>query len=89
MVETKRKELVQFVIINRRIKMSIKTQKQLAVLMHQHAVLQKEHKLCEELIRNLKKDKEALEAKVKELERKQTSKSSSRKTSRKKENKEG
>lgn len=69
--------------------MSIKVQKQLAVLMHQHNALQKEHKLCEELIENLKKDKEALEAKVKELEKKQVSRSSSRKTSKKKEDKEG
>jgi hypothetical protein len=48
--------------------MSIKAEKQLAVVRHQFVKLQKEHALCEQLVIDLKKDKDVLAAKCKELQ---------------------
>tara|TARA_A100001201_G_scaffold143445_1_gene145115 strand:- start:2437 stop:2649 length:213 start_codon:yes stop_codon:yes gene_type:complete len=50
--------------------MSIKAEKQLAVLRHQFVKLQKEHLLCEQLVTDLKKDKDTLAEKCKELQSK-------------------
>lgn len=55
--------------------MSIRAEKQLAVLQHQFVNLQREHQLCEELITNLKKDKDALNKKCEELQAKLNAKS--------------
>jgi peptidoglycan hydrolase CwlO-like protein len=50
--------------------MSIRAEKQLAVLKHQFAKLQNEHQKCKEAIVELKKDKEECEKKCKEFEAK-------------------
>ena len=67
--------------------MSIKAEKQLAVLRHQFVKLQKEHALCEQLIVDLKKDKDTLAKKCKDLEDKLNAKSKTtkRRTVKKKE----
>lgn len=67
--------------------MSIKAEKQLAVIRHQFVKLQKEHALCEQLIVDLKKDKDTLAKKCKELQDKldAKSKTTKRRTVKKKE----
>lgn len=67
--------------------MSIKAEKQLAVIRHQFVKLQKEHALCEQLIVDLKKDKDTLAKKCKELQDKldAKSKATKRRTVKKKE----
>jgi hypothetical protein len=67
--------------------MSIKAEKQLAVINYQFVKLQKEHALCEQLIADLKKDKDTLAEKCKELQSKLDAKGkqSKKKTGRKKE----
>lgn len=66
--------------------MSIKAEKQLAVLRHQFTKLQQEHKMCEELITSLKKDKDNLQKKCDKFENELKSRSTSkRRISKKKE----
>ena len=54
--------------------MSIRAEKKLAVIQFQFAKLQLEHQKCQEIIAELKKDKEECEKKCKELEAKLSAK---------------
>lgn len=54
--------------------MSIKVQKQLAVVLHQLNALQKEHSFCEEKLLKMKEENEALKAKIEDLEKSSSTK---------------